>query len=108
MATRLAETYEEDSLTAVISFLGGKLVEAGSKGASSFPADCSKLVDAGRFDELITLLSSHVDLICAASPKGACLAGGRQRRLCARAAAAVAVCSGRPLGAEADTSVSCC
>lgn len=39
---------------------------------SKFAAEATKLVEAARFDELVALLSGHVDLICgAAAPKGA-------------------------------------
>ncbi|GBF95695.1 eukaryotic translation initiation factor 3 subunit M [Raphidocelis subcapitata] len=76
MATvRLAETYEEDSLTAVISFLQNLLSEG--KAETPFASECNKLVEANRFDELITLMSSHVGLITSsAAPKDAecCLA----------------------------------
>jgi hypothetical protein len=118
MATvRLAETYEEDSLTAVISFLQNLLNEGkvGPAGAalpglegrsgdqapthahafaapqgktsladtpgSLFAAECNKLVEANRFDELIALMSSHVGLITSsAAPKGAPLLRARCKR----------------------------
>jgi hypothetical protein len=121
MATvRLAETYEEDSLTAVIGFLQGAIDGAQVRGAGgagearivalegqgveprragaraprpappqgkAFAEQANKLVDAGRFDELITLLASHVDRVTAAAPKGARRAPagrGAARRRCAR------------------------
>lgn len=77
-SVRLAEVSEEDSLTAVIAFLKNLLNEGKEDGpGSAFAAESQKLVEANRFDELITLLSSHVDLIFAsASGKDAecCLA----------------------------------
>jgi hypothetical protein len=65
---------------------GTPQAKATDSAGSRFAADANKLVDGGRFDELITLLASHIDRVTSAGPKGA--AGGAARARATACAAA--------------------